>query len=150
VQDNNTPPTIGAPEPTSPEVTPTPDTPTPDVSVPVTETPAETPVVDSSAPTPPAPATTEGPLTETSVPLASPAIVAVTAPTVAVPGAKSHLVAILLSIFVGVFGIDRFYLGHIGLGIAKLLLSWATFGIWWLVDVILIATRKVKNVTWED
>lgn|GEM_PF-1315402 len=75
-----------------------------------------------------------------------------TGPTVHehVPGAKNHLVAILLSIFVGTLGVDRFYLGHIGLGVAKLLLSWMTFGIWWLIDVILIATRKVSNVTWED
>ena len=66
------------------------------------------------------------------------------------PNAKNFLVALLLSIFLGNLGIDRFYLGHIGLGIAKLLLNWLTFGIWWLVDVILIATKKVKNVTWES
>lgn len=70
--------------------------------------------------------------------------------TTATPGAKNHLVAVLLSIFVGSLGVDRFYLGHIGLGVAKLLLSWMTLGIWWLIDVILIATRKVKNVTWES
>jgi len=66
------------------------------------------------------------------------------------PGAKNHLVAILLSIFLGNLGVDRFYLGHIGLGIAKLLLCWLTFGIWWIIDVILIATKRVKNVTWES
>jgi len=72
------------------------------------------------------------------------------ATTTPAPDAKNHLVAILLSIFVGGLGVDRFYLGHIGLGIAKLLVSWMTFGIWWLIDVILVATRKVKNVTWDD
>lgn len=65
---------------------------------------------------------------------------------------KSWLVTLLLSIFLGSFGADRFYLGHIGLGIAKLLLSWATFGIWWLIDVILVATRKVDSsgFEWDD
>ncbi|MCX6404704.1 MAG: TM2 domain-containing protein, partial [Actinobacteria bacterium] len=37
---------------------------------------------------------------------------------------KEWLVAVLLSWFVGMLGIDRFYLGYTGLGIAKLL----TFG----------------------
>lgn len=65
---------------------------------------------------------------------------------------KNWLVAVLLSAFLGGLGIDRFYLGHIGLGIAKLLLSWATFGIWWLIDLILIAARKVnsENFYWDD
>lgn len=65
---------------------------------------------------------------------------------------KSFLVALLLSIFVGSFGIDRMYLGHVGLGILKLLLSWATFGIWWLIDIIMIATRNVDSsgFEWED
>lgn len=78
------------------------------------------------------------------------AVTPAAAATTAAAGApKNFVVALLLSIFLGSLGIDRFYLGHIGLGIAKLLLSWATFGIWWLVDVILIASKRVKNVTWE-
>lgn len=63
---------------------------------------------------------------------------------------KNHVVALLLSIFLGGLGVDRFYLGQVGLGVAKLLLSWLTFGIWWLVDVILIASKKVNGVTWEN
>lgn len=65
---------------------------------------------------------------------------------------KNHIVALLLSIFLGGFGIDRLYLGQTGLAIAKLLLSWATCGIWWAVDVILIALRKVdkSNFKWDD
>ena len=65
---------------------------------------------------------------------------------------KNYVVALLLSIFLGHLGVDRFYLGHTGLGIAKLLLSWATCGIWWLVDLILVATRKVNNsnFVWDD
>jgi TM2 domain-containing membrane protein YozV len=65
---------------------------------------------------------------------------------------KSYLVALLLSVFLGGLGIDRFYLGHIGLGVAKLLLCWATLGIWWIIDVILIAMRKVDSsqFRWDD
>lgn len=65
---------------------------------------------------------------------------------------KSYLVALLLSLFLGGFGIDRFYLGHTGLGVAKLLLCWGTFGIWWAIDVILIATRRVDSsqFVWDD
>lgn len=65
---------------------------------------------------------------------------------------KSWMVTLLLSIFLGGLGIDRFYLGHIGLGVAKLLLGWATFGIWWLIDLIFIAMRKVDttNFEWDD
>lgn len=65
---------------------------------------------------------------------------------------KSWVIAVLLSFFLGGLGIDRFYLGQVGLGVAKLLLSWATFGIWWLVDLLLIIFRKVdsSNFVWDD
>lgn len=52
--------------------------------------------------------------------------------------------AILLSIFFGGLGIDRFYLGYIGLGILKLL-TLGGCGIWALIDLILIATNKMKD-----
>ncbi|HWL59924.1 MAG TPA: TM2 domain-containing protein [Microbacteriaceae bacterium] len=51
---------------------------------------------------------------------------------------KSRAVAAILGFFLGVLGIDRFYLGNIGLGIAKLLVGWATAGIWPLIDWIYI------------
>ncbi len=57
---------------------------------------------------------------------------------------KSKMVALLLSIFLGELGIDRFYLGYIGLGILKLLTG-GGLGIWWLGDLIMIATGKMKT-----
>ena len=55
---------------------------------------------------------------------------------------KSYVTALLLSLFLGGLGIDRFYLGYTGLGIAKLL-TLGGFGIWALIDFITIAMRKV-------
>lgn len=62
---------------------------------------------------------------------------------------KSHAVAIFLAVFVGTLGIDRFYLGHTGLGITKLVLTLSFVGlivtvVWALVDLILIVTGKDK------
>ena len=55
---------------------------------------------------------------------------------------KSKVVALILSIL-GELGIDRFYLGYIGTGILKLI-TCGGFGIWWLIDLIMIATGKLK------
>ena len=55
---------------------------------------------------------------------------------------KSKTTALILSILLGSLGIDRFYLGYTGLGILKLITGGGFF-IWWLVDVILIATGKL-------
>ncbi len=57
---------------------------------------------------------------------------------------RSFVVTLILSILLGGLGVDRFYLGYIGLGIVKLITG-GGFGIWWLIDIILIATGKMKD-----
>jgi TM2 domain-containing membrane protein YozV len=57
---------------------------------------------------------------------------------------KDWLTALLFSIFLGGIGVDRFYLGYVGLGILKII-TFGGFGIWWLIDVILIACNKLKD-----
>lgn len=59
-------------------------------------------------------------------------------------GGKSYVVAILLSFFLGGLGIDRFYLGYIGLGILKLI-TCGGCGIWSLIDFILIVIKKLPD-----
>ncbi|MEU0496476.1 TM2 domain-containing protein [Mycobacterium sp. NPDC006124] len=61
---------------------------------------------------------------------------------------KSKLVAGLLQLFLGTFGIGRFYLGYNGIAIAQLAVSLLTCGIgaiWPFVDGILILIGKVQD-----
>jgi TM2 domain-containing membrane protein YozV len=66
------------------------------------------------------------------------------------PKNVNWIIALLLSIFFGSLGVDRFILGHIWLGLLKLV-TLGGFGIWWLIDVILIASKyQFKNINWVD
>lgn len=58
-------------------------------------------------------------------------------------GQKDFTTALLLSFFLGSFGVDRFYLGYTGLGVAKLF-TLGGCGIWSLIDFIMIATKNLK------
>lgn len=59
---------------------------------------------------------------------------------------KEYIIALLFSIFLGYLGIDRFYMGQVGIGIGKLL-TLGGCGIWYLIDIILIATRSSNDST---
>ena len=57
---------------------------------------------------------------------------------------RSYNTTWILSLVLGTLGVDRFYMGYIGLGILKLLTS-GGFGVWYLVDLILILTGQMKD-----
>lgn len=58
------------------------------------------------------------------------------------------VLVLVMSIIFGGLGVDRFIMGHVGLGILKLI-TLGGCGIWWLVDVILIATQhKFEGIKW--
>ena len=59
---------------------------------------------------------------------------------------KDWTTLLILSILLGGLGVDRFYAGHIGLGVLKLL-TVGGCGIWALIDIILVA---VGNFTDAD
>ena len=62
------------------------------------------------------------------------------------PGKKSHVVTIVLSLFLGLFGCDRYYLGKIGTGFLKMI-TFGGFGIWYLIDIILVLTNQTLDVS---
>jgi TM2 domain-containing membrane protein YozV len=55
---------------------------------------------------------------------------------------------LIMSILFGSLGVDRFIMGHIGLGILKLI-TLGGCGIWWLIDLILIAIKHpFEGIEW--
>lgn len=57
---------------------------------------------------------------------------------------KDPTLSVVLSVLVGGLGVDRFYVGDIGLGVLKLITG-GGMGIWWLVDMFVISGRTKKN-----
>ena len=59
---------------------------------------------------------------------------------------KDPVVSLIISLFFGSFGIDRFFIGDVGLGVLKLI-TFGGFGFWTIIDWFLImgATRKVNT-----
>lgn len=60
---------------------------------------------------------------------------------------KSPTTLLLLSIFLGGLGVDRFMLGQTGAGIGKLLTAGGC-GIWWLIDLFNIS-KLTKEFNWR-
>ncbi|RJP71869.1 MAG: NINE protein [Candidatus Abyssobacteria bacterium SURF_17] len=62
--------------------------------------------------------------------------------------AKSKLAAGLLGIFLGGFGVHRFYLGYVGIGIAQIVVTLITCGIgaiWGFIEGILILVGTIDK-----
>jgi TM2 domain-containing membrane protein YozV len=60
------------------------------------------------------------------------------------------VLTLIMSILFGSLGVDRFLMGQVGLGILKLL-TLGGCGIWWLIDVILIATKhEFEGIEWVE
>lgn len=62
--------------------------------------------------------------------------------------AKSKMAAGLLGVFIGGFGIHRFYLGYTGIGIAQIIVTICTCGIghiWGFIEGILILVGSIDK-----
>lgn len=57
---------------------------------------------------------------------------------------KDWLTTLILCIFLGVFGVHRFYTGHIAIGLIQLF-TLGGCGIWWLIDLVMIATGSYTD-----
>lgn len=66
---------------------------------------------------------------------------------------RNRLIALVLCLFLGMFGVHKFYLGRIGMGFLYLF-TYGVFGIGWLIDifVLLLGNPKDKDgarLTWH-
>lgn len=60
------------------------------------------------------------------------------------------VLCLVMSVVFGWIGVDRFMMGKVGTGLLKLI-TLGGIGFWWLVDIILIATKyEFKDVKWVD
>jgi len=65
------------------------------------------------------------------------------------PKEVNWLLTLICSLLAGTLAIDRFLMGHIELGVLKLVTA-GGLGIWWLIDLLLIANKyEFKGVKWK-
>jgi TM2 domain-containing membrane protein YozV len=57
---------------------------------------------------------------------------------------KRWSLAVILSIFFGLLGVDRFYLGYIGCGFFKMV-TIGGLGIWWIIDILLLLCNRMRD-----
>jgi len=91
------------------------------------------PPVADVPPSSPPPISAPQPARATSAPSATPAA-----------GTSKFYPTFFLGVFLGVFGVHRFYVRKIGTGLLQLF-TFGGLGIWWFVDMIMILLGKFKD-----
>ncbi len=108
---------------------------------PAAATPPPPPAASTPAPPPPAPISAAAAAGVPTFPDGKPMVDAQGRPA----SPKSRLAAALLAFFLGALGVHRFYVGKIGTGIAIILTFGGFFGIWPLIDLIMILVGSFKD-----
>ena len=136
------PPSTSVPPP-PPSSSAAPPPPAPESSTPAPEaaTPVPPPAAPASPPPPPAPISPAAAAGVPTFPDGKPMVDAQGRPA----SPKSRLAAALLAFFLGGLGVHRFYVGKIGTGIAIILTIGGFFGIWPLIDLIMILVGSFKD-----
>ncbi|NCC51377.1 MAG: TM2 domain-containing protein [Spartobacteria bacterium] len=74
----------------------------------------------------------------------SPTATSAATDTCSVQNPSAFYPTFFLALFLGVFGVHRFYLAKIGTGVLQLF-TFGGFGVWWLVDMITILFGKFRD-----
>lgn len=62
---------------------------------------------------------------------------------------KNPMIVLILSLFLGAFGVDRFYIGDIGLGILKIISVFLIFSIIWVIVDYFLTYKKAKEINFN-
>ena len=61
---------------------------------------------------------------------------------------KDPTITLILSAAVGIFGIDRFMMGQVGLGLLKLFTCGGLY-VWWIIDIV-GAIKRTRNSNYKE